>query len=171
MSSLSSPVAKVNQLLKELAERCGLPELALDENQVCGIQAPGTEEDIVLTLFMPEPKTHLMVLAEVIELSRDNPGDLQVLYSLLQMSFPGITNRGCVFSIDERSNQLVLSYQESLEALSSELLESLIANLLQLVRYFRHKARELQKSQQRNAAPASRPELNPLSGRLGRNPF
>lgn len=144
----------VNQLLEQLARQLNVEPFGLDEEQhVCGFAIPTSAEDIIFTLFMPEPGTDLLCMAEITTLSADNPQDLRLLHTLLCISFPGITNRGCVLSIDERSQQLVLSFQHAIASLNLEALESILANLVELVSYFRGKVASL-RQQQKAGEPA-----------------
>ena len=116
----------VNGWLKGLGTEAGIANLALNDNNLCAFQYGN---DLEFIIELPPDSPILYMYSPMGSVPSENKE--QLFERLLKANFFCLETHGATFSIDERSNRIILSYGHPIDQLDSLSFKNVVGNFLE----------------------------------------
>ena len=122
----------VNGWLAELGKEAGIDDLKLNEHHLCAFRY-GQELEFIIEL--PPESPIIYMYSPMAELPAEHK---EAFYEkLLKANFFCLETNGATFSIDERSNRIVLSYGQPIEQIDNLIFKNIVGNFLETAETWR----------------------------------
>lgn len=131
-------------LIKELANVLGIPEMQADEEGYCFLKV---DEKLMLTIFYDENANLLTLYSDIGTYNEDN--EKMIFQRLLEANYLWAGTSGATLGINSKNKTIIMAYRETLENLSFQRFFNIIETFLNTAEMLSDKI--LEAGQQPNA--------------------
>ena len=127
--SITKPMENIdiiNGWLAELGQEAGIEDLKLNEHHLCAFRYG---KDLEFTIELPPQSPIVYLYSPMAELPSENKEAF--FEKLLKANFFCLETNGATFSIDERSNRIILSYGQPIDQIDNLVFKNIVGNFLE----------------------------------------
>lgn len=122
----------INGWLAELGKEAGIEDLKLNEHHLCAFRY-GKDLEFIIELPPESPIVYLYSpMAELPIEHRDT-----FFEKLLKANFFCLETNGATFSIDERSNRIILSFGQPIDQIDNLVFKNIVGNFLETAEHWK----------------------------------
>lgn len=122
----------INGWLAELGKEAGIDGLKLNEHHLCAFRY-GKELEFIIELPPESPIVYLYSpMAELPAEHRDT-----FFEKLLKANFFCLETNGATFSIDERSNRIIISFGQPIDQIDNLVFKNIVGNFLETAEHWK----------------------------------
>jgi hypothetical protein len=132
----------VNGWIAELGQEAGINDLKLNEHHVCAFRYG---KDLEFIIELPPGSPIVYMYSPMVDVPQENKEAF--FDKLLKANFFCLETNGATFSIDERSNRIVLSYGQPIDQIDNLIFKNIVGNFLETAEQWKERLRSFENAE------------------------